>query len=84
MQSKGIIFLKAVRNLLDPVDNAIERIPYDVVCGTLDGDVIRARVVCTSSNFQNDTFNFKFIDSGEIRTVHASLLMEINGKEVML
>lgn len=76
--------MKAARNLLDPVNNAIERKHYNIVCATLDGSVIQGQVVCTSSNYKNDTLNIKFIESGEKRTVHASLLLEINGKEVML
>ena len=81
---KGKIFLRAVRPLLDPIDKNTERKPYDVVFCTLAGNVVKGRVVCTSSNFKNDTFNFKFIESGEIRTVHAVLLVSVNGREVML
>lgn len=81
---KGIIFLKAVRHLLDPADKNITRQPFLVEFGTLGGDVVKGNVVCTSSNFKNDTFNFKFIDSGEIRTAHAVLMLSLNGKEVML
>lgn len=78
------IFLKALRHLLDPADKSITRQPFNVVYGELDGTVVRARVVCASSNFKNDTFNFKFVDSGVIRTVHAQLLFLVNEMEVML
>lgn len=81
---KGTIFLKAVRHLLDPIDRKAPRKPWDVAFETLSGKTVKGRVVCTSSNFKNDTFNFKFIESGEIRTVHAQLLLSLNGKEVML
>jgi hypothetical protein len=80
----GQIFLKAVRHLLDPSDKSIERKPFDIEFGTLDGETIKANVICTSSNFKNDTFNFKIPASGEIRTIHAQLLYSVNGKEVML
>jgi hypothetical protein len=78
------IFLKALRHLLDPADKTITRQPFNVVYGELDGTVVRGRVICTSSNFRNDTFNFKFVDSGAIRTVHAQLLFSVNEMEVML
>lgn len=78
------IFLKTVRHLLDPVDKSVARLPFNIVYGELDGTVVRGRVVCTSSNFANDTFNFKFVDSGAIRTVHAQLLFTVNEMEVML
>ena len=78
------IFLKALRHLLDPFDRSIERIPFDIVYGEKDGTVVHARAVCTSSNFKNDTFNFKYTESGEVRTVHAQLLFRVNGMEVMI
>ena len=81
---KGKIFLKAVRNLLDPIDKKAPRQIFDIVFSTLSGNVTKGQVTCTSSNFKNDTFNFKFIESGEFRTVHASLLLSVNGREVML
>ena len=78
------IFLNAVRHLLDPVDKRRKRETFRVQYATQSGDIISGKVVCTSSNFQTDTFNFKFIDSGEIRSAHASLLLSINEKEIML
>jgi len=81
---QGQIFLKAVRHLLDPADKNIPRQPFNVEFGTMKGDTVKGTVVCTSSNFNNDTLNFKFTESSETRTVHAQLLFSINGKEVML
>lgn len=87
------IFLRAVRILLDPpaiggnrpsANQIAKRPVFDIEYATESGDIIRGDVVCTSSSFKNDTFNFKFTASGEIRTAHASLLLSINGKEVML
>lgn len=81
---KGKIFLRAVRHLLDPEDKKIPRQPWNVVFCTLSGKVIKGKVVCTSSNFKNDTFNLKFFESDEIRTVYGRLLLSVNDKEVML
>jgi hypothetical protein len=81
---KGAIFLKAVRHVLDPVDRKVPRKHRDIVFCTLSGNIVKGNAVCTSSNFKNDTFNFKFTDSHEIRTVHAQLLLSVSGKEVML
>lgn len=78
------IFINALRYVLDPEDESAERKPFDVKYATLDGDTIEGQAVCTSSNFKNDTFNLKFIQSGEIRTVHASLMLSINQIPVML
>ncbi len=81
---KGKIFLKAVRHLLDPIDKNVTREVFRVEFSKLNGDTVSGRVICTSSNFKNDTFNFKFPDSGELRTVHACLLLSVNDREVML
>lgn len=71
--------------MLDPVDKNQTRQPFDVKYVEMsEGSVVYGRVICTSSNFKNDTFNFKFTDSGEIRTVHSQLLLKINEMEVML
>jgi len=41
-------------------------------------------VVCTSSNYARNTFNLKFLESGEIRTIRAILVFEVNHEEVVL
>lgn len=78
------IFLRAVRNLLDPIDKNEVRRTFHVEFCTSSGEIVRGDVVCTSSNFANDTLNFKFVESGEYRKVHATLLLSINHKEVMI
>lgn len=81
---EGKIFLRAVRHLLDPADPAAPRPEFRIRAATLGGDIIDAKVVCTSSNYKNDTFNFRFPESNEVRTIHACLLLSVNGREVML
>jgi hypothetical protein len=81
---EGKIFLRAVRHLLDPADPAAPRPEFRIVAATLGGEIIDATANCTSSNFKNDTFNFRFPESGEVRTIHACLLLSVNGREVML
>jgi hypothetical protein len=50
-----------------------------------DGSVVEAKnVVCTSSFFENDTVNLKWLDSGEFRKVCMWRIFEINGEEVCL
>jgi hypothetical protein len=78
------IFIRALRHVLDPEDKNITRNPFYIEYVTSSGEVVSGDVVCTSSNFENDTFNFKFIESGEIRKVHANLILKYNDKEVMI
>lgn len=78
------IFLRALRHLIDPMDKSAARPPFLVEFCTSSGEVIRGKVVCTSSSFEHDTFNFRFVESDQVRKVHACLLLSWNGREVML
>lgn len=50
-----------------------------------NGEIVHAKKVrCTSSNFENSTYNFFFTESEEVRKVKASLIFNINGEEVYL
>lgn len=89
----GQIFLHALRHLLDPPpaggkgaknQNRQNRPAYNIEFATESGDIVSGNMVCTSSSFKNDTFNFRFTESGEVRTAHATLLMSVNDKEVMV
>lgn len=59
--------------------------PFDMSYWTISGDIIIARnVVCTSSYFHGNTFNIKFLESGEFRKVKALLIFNISGEEIYL
>lgn len=50
-----------------------------------NGEIVHARnVVCTSSYFHGNTFNLKWIASGEIRKVKATLIFNVNGEEIFV
>lgn len=54
-------------------------------CWKLDGSIMLCNdVVCTSSSFEKNTFNIKFLVSGEKRTIKVLLIFEVNGREVIL
>ena len=44
--------------------------------------LIYNNVVCTSTNFEKNTANLKFIESGEIRKVRIISIFEINDEEI--
>lgn len=79
-----MIFLRAVRQIIDPANPNIPRPEFDVEIFKESGALVSGRVVCTSTNFERDTINLKFLDSGQTRKFHASLMVSFNGKEVML
>ncbi len=43
-----------------------------------------SNVVCTSSNFERNTVNLKFINSGEVRTVRVITIFEINNEQIYI
>jgi len=50
-----------------------------------DGSIVSAaQAVCLSSSYAHNTFNLKFFPSGEIRTVRAVTIFEINNMEVFI
>lgn len=57
----------------------------DIVFVKKSGEVVRAKnIVCTSSFYQNNTFNILFLQSREVRKIHALLIIQFNGQEVFL
>lgn len=50
-----------------------------------NGEIVHAsNVKCSSSNFENNTFNLVFLDSQEVRKIKALLLFNVNGEEICL
>lgn len=73
------IHISKVRKLLN------SHKPVSLKCWTKDGSIMDCKdVICTSSNFEGNTFNIKFIQSGEVRKIKAFFIFEINKQEVIL
>lgn len=50
-----------------------------------DGSIVHAgNVICTSTNYQNNTVNLKFLTSKQFRKVRMVSIFEINGMEVFM
>ncbi|WP_372775657.1 hypothetical protein [Mangrovibacterium sp.] len=59
--------------------------PIDISFWKKNGEIVEAtNVVCTSSNFHNNSFNFKWLDSEQFRKVKALHIFNINGEEVFV
>jgi hypothetical protein len=57
--------------------------PFDISFWKKNGEIVHAKnVVCLSSYFHGNTFNIKFLNSGEIRKIKAVLIFNISGEEV--
>jgi len=60
--------------------------PFDCLAWKMStGGVMNySNVVCTSSNFERNTANLKFINSGEVRTVRVITIFEINNEQIYI
>lgn len=59
--------------------------PVNIGFWKRNGEAIIARnVVCTSSYFHGNTFNMRFLDSGEFRKIKAVLIFNVNDEEVFV
>lgn len=62
-----------------------EKLPVNLKFWKQDGSIVEANnVVMTSSYFQNDTVNLKWLASEEFRKVIVTTIFEFNGEEVCL
>ena len=74
-----MIHLTVVRKMLNSGGS------FDLKYWKKDGSIVQAdNVVCTSTNFHNNTANIKHLNSGEFRKVKMIALFEINGIEIFI
>lgn len=74
-----MIHIKHVRKILNEHD------PVNLKFWKRNGDIVEANnVVCTSSYFENDTVNLKFMNSEEFRKIRVLSIFELNGEEVCI
>jgi len=74
-----MLHIAQARNLIESGD------PVDIAFWKMNGEQVYAKdVVCLSSNFENNSFNIKFLESGEIRKIKALLVYNVNGEEIYL
>ncbi len=59
--------------------------PINISFWKSNGDIIHANnVVCTSSYFHGNTFNFKWLNSEQFRKVKALRIFQLNDEEVFV
>lgn len=76
---RNLIHINDTRKLLNTKE------PVNLKCWTSKGEVMECNnVVMTSSFFRGNSFNIRFLASGEIRKIKTVCLFEINDKEVFL
>jgi hypothetical protein len=84
-QKKAMIYINALRKIIDPVDKSLTRPIFEIkFVKKSTGAIATGKVVCTSTNWTKDLVTIKFIESGEIRTIHALQIIQFNNEEVMV
>lgn len=76
---------KHVHRLIERKDEKGNPVPFDFRYIKLDGEVMDAHnVVCTSVNVKKKTHTVKFLDSGQVRTIHDVLLISVNDTRIVV
>lgn len=74
-----MLHIKVVRKIL------AEQKPFNCRVWKKNGEIAAYNnVVATSTFFENDTANLKFIDSGQVRKVPLLFIFELNDEEVYI
>jgi len=74
-----MIHISQVRKLLMTHD------PCNLHFWKRNGDTVKAdNVICTSSFFENDTVNLKFLNSKEFRKIRVISIFKFNDQEVCI
>ena len=87
-------FMKANKiqkqNVMHPVTKSLvdekgNPVPFSFRYIKKNGDILDAKnVVCTSANVKKKTHTVKFLDSGEVRTIHDVLLISIDDTRIIV
>lgn len=60
-------------------------VPFRVRYICMDGEVMEAKnVICTSVDVRRRKRNIKFLDSGQVRTIHDVLVIEVNDFKILV
>lgn len=60
-------------------------VPFNMKYICMDGEVMEVKnVVCTSVDVRHKKRNIKFLDSGQVRTIHDALVLEVNGFKILV
>lgn len=73
-----------LRLLTERVDQDGNKIPFRLRCSTLKGEIIdQENVVTTAVDVRRKLRNVKFLDSGQIRTIHDSLVLYVDNVKIV-
>jgi hypothetical protein len=76
--------LNVLRHILDPIGQKGNSTPFDIEFVKLStGQIVKGRCICLGSHFETDTLRLRFEDSGEIRSIHFSLILKYNNHKIL-
>ena len=83
--SDKLLNYKYCHLLMERKDEKGNPVPFSFRYIKKNGDILDAKnVVCTSANVKKKTHTVKFLDSGEVRTIHDVLLISIDDTRIIV
>lgn len=74
-----------IRRLTERTDKQGNPVPFRLRYVTQRGSIIdQENVVTTSVDVKNKMRNVKFLDSGQVRTIHDVLILQINDTKIIV
>lgn len=74
-----------VRELTERIDENGNPMPFRLRYATQRGSIIdQKNVITTSVDVRRKMRNVKFLDSGQIRTIHDALILQVNDTKIVM
>lgn len=85
MNEQKLLRYQYIRRLAERTDEKGYPIPFRLKYLCLNGEVMEAdNVVTTSVDLRHKKRNILFLDSGQVRTIHDVLILEINNHKIVV
>ena len=66
-------------------DQTGKAVPFRLKYICMDGTVMESqKVICTSVDIRHHKRNIKFVDSGQVRTIHDVLVLEVDDFKIVV
>lgn len=85
MQQEKLLRYQYIRRLAERKDEEGNAVPFRLEYITMGGELlVGERVITTSVNVRRKMRTVKFLDSGEVRTIHDVLIRKINDTRIIV
>lgn len=85
MSEPKLIRYNHLHRLMERRDEKGFPVPFRMKYICMDGEVMEANnVICTSVDVRHKKRNIRFLESGQVRTIHDVLVLEVNDYKILV